>query len=103
MGNVTTTFDVKGGAGNQFVQDLNITMSTGYAAGGDTITARQCGMGFVTSCILVNPTTSVSLTVSTSTTPLGATFKVLAFTVNAECTAGTDLSGTVARARIEGF
>ena len=42
MGNVTTTFDVKGGAGNQFVQDLNITLSTSYASGGDAITARKC-------------------------------------------------------------
>jgi len=103
MGNVTTTFDVKGGAGNQFVQDLNITLSTSYASGGDAITARQCGMGFVNSCIIMHATTSIALTVSSTTVPLGASFKVLAFSADVEVNATTDLSGTTARARVEGF
>lgn len=71
MGNVTTTLDYSGGSGNQFIREGILTMSTSYTAGGDTLTARQCGLGVINSLLLHPSTSGWGMTIGSSTSATG--------------------------------
>lgn len=67
MGNCTTVLDFRGMSGNQFVVEGILTMSTSYAAGGDSLTARQCGLGIINSLLLHSSTSGWGMTIGAST------------------------------------
>lgn len=97
MGNVTTTLDFRGMSGNQFVGEGILTMSTSYAAGGDTLTARQCGLGFVNTIQLFQTSSQWNLTAGSSTSATsgipGASLRVMAFGVATSTLVATTSTG----------
>lgn len=94
MGNVSTTSQtvLYYNGGSQQETEGTVTLSSSYAAGGDAATARQFGLGVVTS-IYFNPSTS-GYALSAVGVRTGATsFTVAAFKqANIAITAGTTAS-----------